>query len=103
MVLERFQSVISQLLQFVGTMSLPFCLLQISNFLCFSLLTFALIELQRIIRCGGAVDDDMANIIVAQLLYLDAIDPTKVCILSVLYILFIKRALEQTYTEEMRD
>nr|GMD10701.1 ATP-dependent Clp protease proteolytic subunit 5, chloroplastic-like [Ipomoea batatas] len=47
MVLERFQSVISQLLQF------------------------------RIIRCGGAVDDDMANIIVAQLLYLDAIDPTK--------------------------
>nr|GMD03447.1 ATP-dependent Clp protease proteolytic subunit 5, chloroplastic-like [Ipomoea batatas] len=31
----------------------------------------------RIIRCGGAVDDDMANIIVAQLLYLDAIDPTK--------------------------
>lgn len=33
---------------------------------------------QRIIRCGGPVEDDMANIIVAQLLYLDAIDPTKV-------------------------
>uniref|UniRef100_A0A1S3BPQ7 Uncharacterized protein n=1 Tax=Cucumis melo TaxID=3656 RepID=A0A1S3BPQ7_CUCME len=32
---------------------------------------------QRIIRCGGALDDDMANIIVAQLLYLDAIDPNK--------------------------
>ncbi|PHT98699.1 ATP-dependent Clp protease proteolytic subunit 1 [Capsicum chinense] len=47
MVQERFQSVISQLFQY------------------------------RIIRCGGAVDDDMANIIVAQLLYLDAVDPTK--------------------------
>ncbi|KAK1316162.1 hypothetical protein QJS10_CPA05g00221 [Acorus calamus] len=47
MVQERFQSVISQLFQ------------------------------HRIIRCGGPVDDDMANIIVAQLLYLDAIDPTK--------------------------
>ncbi|KAG6498074.1 hypothetical protein ZIOFF_045983 [Zingiber officinale] len=32
---------------------------------------------ERIIRCGGPVDDDMANIIVAQLLYLDAVDPTK--------------------------
>ncbi|KAK8936749.1 hypothetical protein KSP39_PZI012341 [Platanthera zijinensis] len=47
MVQERFQSVISQLFQ------------------------------HRIIRCGGAVDDDMANVIVAQLLYLDAVDPTK--------------------------
>ncbi|KAG4981735.1 hypothetical protein JHK87_026484 [Glycine soja] len=47
MVAERFQSVISQLFQY------------------------------RIIRCGGAVDDDMANIIVAQLLYLDAVDPNK--------------------------
>ncbi|KAJ6808760.1 ATP-dependent Clp protease proteolytic subunit 5, chloroplastic [Iris pallida] len=47
MVQERFQSVISQLFQ------------------------------HRIIRCGGAVDDDMANVIVAQLLYLDALDPTK--------------------------
>lgn len=47
MVQERFQSVISQLFQY------------------------------RIIRCGGAVDDDMANVIVAQLLYLDAVDPTK--------------------------
>ncbi|XP_073154261.1 ATP-dependent Clp protease proteolytic subunit 5, chloroplastic [Henckelia pumila] len=47
MVQERFMSVISQLFQ------------------------------HRIIRCGGAVDDDMANIIVAQLLYLDAVDPTK--------------------------
>ncbi|KAJ1412558.1 ClpP/crotonase-like domain superfamily [Sesbania bispinosa] len=47
MVQERFQSVISQLFQY------------------------------RIIRCGGAVDDDMANIIVAQLLYLDAVDPQK--------------------------
>ncbi|KAG5251915.1 NUCLEAR ENCODED CLP PROTEASE family protein [Salix suchowensis] len=47
MVHERFQSVIGQLFQ------------------------------HRIIRCGGAVDDDMANIIVAQLLYLDAVDPNK--------------------------
>ncbi|PON61726.1 ATP-dependent Clp protease proteolytic subunit [Parasponia andersonii] len=47
MVQERFQSIISQLFQ------------------------------HRIIRCGGAVDDDMANIIVAQLLYLDAVDPNK--------------------------
>lgn len=34
--------------------------------------------MQRIIRCGGPVEDDMANIIVAQLLYLDAVDPNKV-------------------------
>uniref|UniRef100_A0A2P2MST5 ATP-dependent Clp protease proteolytic subunit n=1 Tax=Rhizophora mucronata TaxID=61149 RepID=A0A2P2MST5_RHIMU len=47
MVQERSQSVISQLFQ------------------------------HRIIRCGGPVDDDMANIIVAQLLYLDAVDPVK--------------------------
>eukprot|EP00271_Cylindrocystis_brebissonii_P010261 TRINITY_DN263_c0_g1_i2.p1 TRINITY_DN263_c0_g1~~TRINITY_DN263_c0_g1_i2.p1 ORF type:complete len:179 (-),score=27.51 TRINITY_DN263_c0_g1_i2:176-712(-) len=47
MLQERFQGVISQLFQ------------------------------NRIIRCGGAVDDDMANLIVAQLLYLDAADPTR--------------------------
>lgn len=28
--------------------------------------------LQRIVRMGGPVDDDMANLIVAQLLYLDS-------------------------------
>ena len=28
---------------------------------------------QRIVRMGGPVDDDMANLIVAQLLYLDSI------------------------------
>ncbi|KAG2541302.1 ATP-dependent Clp protease proteolytic subunit 5, chloroplastic-like [Panicum virgatum] len=53
MVMERFQSVVSQLFQ------------------------------HRIIRCGGPVEDDMANIIVAQLLYLDAIDPTKDIIMYV--------------------
>lgn len=37
-----------------------------------------IIQSQRIIRCGGPVDDDMANIIVSQLLYLDAVDPNKV-------------------------
>lgn len=47
MVYERFQSVISQLFQ------------------------------HRIIRCGGPVDDEMANFLVAQLLYLDAVDPTR--------------------------
>ncbi|CAD6203347.1 unnamed protein product [Miscanthus lutarioriparius] len=53
MVMERFQSVASQLFQ------------------------------HRIIRCGGPVEDDMANIIVAQLLYLDAIDTTKDIIMYV--------------------
>ncbi|XP_062211021.1 ATP-dependent Clp protease proteolytic subunit 5, chloroplastic-like [Phragmites australis] len=53
MVMERFQSVVSQLFQ------------------------------HRIIRCGGPVEDDMANIIVAQLLYLDAINPTKDIIMYV--------------------
>lgn len=33
--------------------------------------------LQRIVRLGGAVDDDMANLLVAQLLYLDAVDNKK--------------------------
>jgi ATP-dependent Clp protease protease subunit len=46
-VMERFQQVISALFQ------------------------------QRIVRLGGAVDDDMANLIVAQLLYLDSTDQTK--------------------------
>jgi len=53
MVMERFQSVISQLFQ------------------------------QRVIRVGGAVDDDMANLIVAQLLYLDSVDPKKDIVLYV--------------------
>lgn len=34
-------------------------------------------RLQRIVRLGGAVDDDMANLLVAQLLYLDSVDPKK--------------------------
>ncbi|KAL2644030.1 hypothetical protein R1flu_011617 [Riccia fluitans] len=53
MVAERFQSVVTQLFQY------------------------------RIIRCGGAVDDDMANLIVAQLLYLDAADPNRDIIMYV--------------------
>ena len=36
--------------------------------------------MQRIVRLGGAVDDDMANLIVAQLLYLNSADPKKVCL-----------------------
>mmetsp|Transcript_11241 Transcript_11241/g.28466 ORF Transcript_11241/g.28466 Transcript_11241/m.28466 type:complete len:260 (+) Transcript_11241:109-888(+) len=47
MVMERFQSVISQLFQY------------------------------RIVRLGGAVDDEMANLLVAQLLYLDSTDSNK--------------------------
>lgn len=47
LVVERFQGVVSQLFQ------------------------------QRIVRLGGAVDDDMANLLVAQLLYLDSADQTK--------------------------
>ena len=30
---------------------------------------------QRIVRLGGAVDDEPANLIVAQLLYLDSVSP----------------------------
>lgn len=33
--------------------------------------------MQRIVRMGGPVDDDMANLIVAQLLYLDSVDQEK--------------------------
>uniref|UniRef100_A0A7S0R3K0 ATP-dependent Clp protease proteolytic subunit n=1 Tax=Chlamydomonas leiostraca TaxID=1034604 RepID=A0A7S0R3K0_9CHLO len=47
LVIERFQGVVSQLFQ------------------------------QRIVRLGGAVDDDMANLLVAQLLYLDSVDAKK--------------------------
>ncbi|GBF93938.1 ATP-dependent Clp protease proteolytic subunit chloroplastic [Raphidocelis subcapitata] len=47
LVVERFQSVVSQLFQ------------------------------QRIVRMGGPVDDDMANLIVAQLLFLDSADQTR--------------------------
>lgn len=47
LVVERFQQVVSQLFQ------------------------------QRIVRLGGPVDDDMANLIVAQLLYLDSVDQKK--------------------------
>ncbi len=35
------------------------------------------VHTQRIVRAGGAVDDDMANLIVAQLLYLDSVDQKK--------------------------
>ncbi|XP_078159278.1 uncharacterized protein LOC144554801 [Carex rostrata] len=31
----------------------------------------------RIIRLGGPLEDDVANVLVSQLLYLDAVDPTK--------------------------
>ena len=33
--------------------------------------------MQRIVRMGGPVDDDMSNLIVAQLLYLDSVAPNK--------------------------
>jgi len=47
LVVERFQGVVSQLFQ------------------------------ARIVRAGGPVDDDMANLIVAQLLYLDSADASR--------------------------
>ncbi|KAJ0804813.1 putative endopeptidase Clp [Helianthus annuus] len=59
MMQERFQSVISQLFQYV-------VIIRVFG-----------------IRCGGAVDDDMANIIVAQLLYLHAVDPNKYIVMYV--------------------
>jgi ATP-dependent Clp protease protease subunit len=39
--------------------------------------TLSLLFQQRIVRCGGSVDDDMANLLVAQLLYLDAENPNR--------------------------
>lgn len=39
-----------------------------------ALTQLAHVLLQRIVRMGGPVDDDMANLIVAQLLYLDSVD-----------------------------
>lgn len=42
--------------------------------------TLSLLFQQRIVRCGGSVDDDMANLLVAQLLYLDAQNPNR-CVL----------------------
>lgn len=41
------------------------------------LLTCFVLFVQRIVRMGGPVDDDMANLIVAQLLYLDSVDQEK--------------------------
>ena len=38
---------------------------------------FPLLRAQRIVRLGGPVDDDMANLVVAQLLYLDSADPAR--------------------------
>ena len=50
--------------------------------------------MQRIIRLGGAVDDDSCNLIVAQLLWLDAADPEKVsCKLRSVY----------RYSQQMND
>jgi ATP-dependent Clp endopeptidase proteolytic subunit ClpP len=40
-------------------------------------------DLQRIVRMGGPVDDDMANLIVAQLLYLDSTSNNKDIIMYV--------------------
>lgn len=75
MVQERFHSVISQLFQYVCA----FIIIYIYFSLSLSIIANNSTQLQRIIRCGGPVDDDMANILVGQLLYLDAIDPNKVC------------------------
>jgi ATP-dependent Clp protease protease subunit len=65
MVMERFQGVASQLMSQVFKLFL----LVFLNYVTPS---------QRIIRLGGAVDDDGCNLIVAQLLWLDSIDHKKV-------------------------
>ncbi|KAA3475118.1 ATP-dependent Clp protease proteolytic subunit 3, chloroplastic [Gossypium australe] len=78
MVQERFQSVITQLFQYVQICfgcELGFTRLSFLSY--YFLVLVVSLNVKRIIRCGGAVDDDMANIIVAQLLYLDAVDPEK--------------------------
>lgn len=80
MVLERFHSVISQLFQYVCAIIIIYIYFSLS----LSTIANNSTQLQRIIRCGGPVDDDMANILVSQLLYLDALDPNKVCMLSII-------------------
>lgn len=81
MVQERFQSVITQLFQYVQIyFGCEFGFTRLSFLSYYFLVSVVSLIVKRIIRCGGAVDDDMANIILAQLLYLDAVDPEKVCL-----------------------
>ena len=68
---ERFQQVISQLFQ--QARRNPASKPADGHLLCDGRLSLA-VSVQRIVRLGGAVDDDMANLIVAQLLYLDSVD-----------------------------
>ena len=64
-VVERFQQVISQLFnQVCGCTSSACCFASAALTCC--------VAVQRIIRLGGPVDDDMANLLVAQMLYLDS-------------------------------
>ena len=77
MVMERFQSVASQLMNQVEHETLRDNAPRILIFF----------PSQRIIRLGGAVDDDSCNLIVAQLLWLDASDAKQVsCYLFLLSI-----------------
>ena len=68
--MERFQGVASQLMNQVST--------NISMLPVVAEPTCVQICEQRIIRLGGAVDDDSCNLSVAQLLWLDATDPKQV-------------------------
>ena len=83
--MERFQGVVSQLFQQVSTLpaarttlALPPRKVQAPP-ACVSLdeMVPLGVRVQRIVRLGGAVDDDMANLLVAQLLYLDSADQVK--------------------------
>lgn len=85
MLQERFFTVISQLFEHVRNQFFFFFLFFVGLLKFGGIYLFDLgvwLNRKRIIRCGGEVADDMANMIVAQLLYLDAVDPNKVCILS---------------------
>ena len=72
-VVERFQQVISQLFQQVqarAQTTICECIL-LSHLSATMPMTIPAV-LQRIVRLGGPVDDDMANLLVAQMLYLDS-------------------------------
>lgn len=83
LVMERFHSVIDQLFNHVNFISFLFAATRF-NSLCLNYYFYILF--QRIIRLGGPLEDDVANVLVSQLLYLDAVDPTKVT--STIHFLF---------------
>ena len=55
--------------------------------------------LKRIVCCAGQVGPEMANNLVAQLLYLDAVDPNKVCFTIFLFKLLFLCELAAAYLD----